>query len=482
MAQISTKQNENWQNRILISCTWVIVGALVWLPEIVRGQDESIATANRLDERVRALLREHQVEAIDKPAQRRKLVALGQALFFDRILSGNKDIACATCHHPLLATGDALALSVGTGATPLGAVGSFREMGAGREFVPRNAPEIFNRGSMHWRSQFWDSRIEKTTRKFDTPAGAILPRGFRNVLEAQAMFPVTSRDEMRGSLEDALDSRNELAALGNTPDDFPAIWDALMARLEEIQGYRIMFEAAFKKPIGQLGFQHAARAIAAFEAEAFGYDDSPFDNYLRGDNSALRPKEKRGAILFFGKANCAECHTGTLLTDQEHYNIGVPQLGPGKAPFPGLDVGRFTETLDPQDRYRFRTPPLRNVTETGPWMHNGAFNSLEDAVRHHLNPVRSLLHYAPDTQLDQVELRDTVITDRKVLRELVQGLDIDRVVLTNREFQDLMAFLESLTVPNLESRLLQTIPDSVPSGLLEDGIPDELPPPGVFVD
>jgi cytochrome c peroxidase len=285
------------------------------------------------------------------------------------------------------------------------------------------------------------------------------------------MFPVTSRDEMRGSLADAANG-NELAAFGDKPADFPEIWDAIMLRLKK-HGYAKLFAAAYGKPINQLGFEHAAKAIAAFEAQAFNYADSPFDEYLRGNSSALSIKAKRGAVLFFGKANCIQCHSGTLLTDQDHYNLAVPQLGPGKDPFPGFDVGRFTESLRPQDRYRFRTPPLRNVTETGPWMHNGAFNSLEDAVRHHLNPVRSLMNYDPDTQLDQEELRETVVTDRAVIREMVAGLGIQRVTLNRKEMQDLLAFLESLTVPNLNERLLLTIPDSVPSGLLEDGIPDQ---------
>lgn len=422
-----------------------------------------------LDAELLRLLADHGVAAIDTPDPNDDEVQLGQALFFDRILSGNHDVACATCHHPLLATGDGLALPVGAGTPTVGELGFFREKGADREFVPRNAPEVFNRGSIHWRSQFWDSRIEEISGVLITPAGADLPEGMSTVLAAQAMFPVTSRDEMRGSVADAAKG-NELASIAD--DDLPAIWQALMMRLLSTAGYPELFAAAYPDVAeSDLGFQHAAEAIAAFEAEAYGYDDSPFDNYLRGDLAALTDPQKRGAILFYGQAGCVDCHAGTLLTDQQHYNLAIPQVGPGKDPLTGLDFGRFGVTGDGQDLFRFRTPPLRNVSETGPWMHNGAFSDLEDAVFHHLDAAKSLRKYKPSKQLLQPELVATVVEDETISETLVAELDLPASKLSGRELKDLISFLESLTVPNLHERLLLTIPESVPSGLLEDGMP-----------
>ncbi|HIP71387.1 MAG TPA: cytochrome-c peroxidase, partial [Anaerolineae bacterium] len=90
------------------------------------------------------------------PSPEPTLVTLGEALYFDKILSGNRDISCATCHHPTLASGDELALSIGTGGMGLGPQ---RQMGVGRERIPRNAPEVFNRGAVEWRTMFWDSRV-----------------------------------------------------------------------------------------------------------------------------------------------------------------------------------------------------------------------------------------------------------------------------------------------------------------------------------
>lgn len=394
------------------------------------------------------------------------LLLLGQALFFDHELSGNRDIACATCHHPVLATGDLLSLPIGTGAMITGALGPLRKKGPGRSFIPRNAPEVFNRGSSLWISQFWDSRVaDDGTGGFISPAGGDLPTGLPNVLAVQAMFPVTSRDEMRGSVADG----NELALLDD--DDLHGIWGTLMVRLLAIPGYRTLFSNAYgiddqDLDDAGLGFEHAATAIAAFEAEAFTFLDSPFDKYLGGKNHALSTPEKRGALLFYGKAKCSQCHAGPLITDQHHYNLLVPHLGPGKvadASAP-VDPGRALVTGEAADEFRFRTPPLRNVEVTGPYMHNGAHTDLKAAVRHHLDVIAAFDAYDPADHLDQVELIDTVRYTE------VGGSvpDLEPTDLSKREFKDLMKFLKSLTAPRLEQRLQATIPDSVPSGIPMD--------------
>ena len=397
-------------------------------------------------------------------------IELGQMLFFDKELGGNRDMACATCHHPFFATGDGLSLSIGTGGFGLG---SGRTRGAGRPFIPRNAPEIFNRGAPHWTSQFWDSRVvEASDGTFITPAGDLLPAGLDSVLAAQAMFPVTSAAEMRGEPSDLLDvfgAPNELSQIPAA--DLHAIWQALMDRLLAIEAYEDLFADAYPgTPIEDLGFQHAANAIAAFEAAAFTFLDCPFDQYVGGDDSALTSAQKRGASLFFGKANCSSCHSGPLLTDQRHHNLAVPQLGPGKAPEAPLDFGRARETGDERDLFAFRTPPLRNVAETGPWMHNGAYTSLEGAVMHHLDVVDSLLNYDA-SQLDP-DLQGMVHDDDATIEMILSSIDrraVRPVRLRAREFADLMAFLDALTSPSLGD-VVDTVPDEVPSGLPVDGI------------
>jgi cytochrome c peroxidase len=435
----------------------------------------SVKSGKDVDQTLRRMLRASHVRLPDRglPHGDAK-VELGRALFFDWELSGNRDVACATCHHPLFATGDALSLSIGVGGDGLG-VGVPpvlpRILGAGRELIPRNAPELFNRGSVQWHSQFWDSRVEEARHGgFITPAGALLPAGLESVLAAQAMFPVTSRAEMRGN-----PGENELADLADA--DLQGIWDGLMARLLDIPAYVTLFADAYPGVAPEdLGFQHAANAMAAFESVAYTFLDSPFDQYLENDsnNNALADDAKRGALLFYGKAGCANCHSGSLLTDQQHHNIGIPPLGPGKGPESPLDFGRARETGRLKDIYAFRTPPLRNVALTGPWMHNGAYTTLPGAVQHHLDAEQALLNY-DSSQLDPTLLGE-VVDDPDVIRDIAKRLDgriRKKVDLSEDDFADLMAFLSSLTSPSVANGALllpEAFPRTVPSGLPVDGV------------
>jgi cytochrome c peroxidase len=391
-------------------------------------------------------------------------VALGRALMFDKELSGNRDISCATCHHPLMHTADGLSVSMGTGCRGLGPT---RTLGAGRSLIPRNATDVFDRGAPLWTSMFWDMRVTGTTATgFRTPAHDALPPGLDSILAAQAMFPVTSRDEMRGKGGDVdvHDQPNEVALLADT--DFTGIWAALTQRLVRIPAYVSLFNDAYPGvPTERLGFQYAANALAAFESAAWTLLDSPWDRYVGGDDSALSENAKRGALLFFGKAGCAGCHSGNLMTDQQAHDIAVPQVGPGKGAEAPLDFGRGRETGNEADRYKFRTPPLRNVAITGPWMHDGAYTTLEGAVRHLLDPTTSLRHY--DVSQLAPDMQSTFQASETALSAILANLDplvATPTSLTDAEVNEILTFLESLTDP-AEADLMGDIPDSVPSGL-----------------
>lgn len=418
------------------------------------------------DIRLRELMAQAEVRPpTNPPAPSAELVKLGEALFWDPELSGNRDISCATCHHPFKATGDNLSVSIGTGGQGLGETRVRFELE--RELIPRNAQPLFNLAYKEWEVLFWDGRVSGTFETgFNSPASDRLPAGLDNLLAAQAMFPVTSRDEMRGLRgdHDIFGNVNELAML----PDYAArpIWRALMIRLLAIPGYVDLFQAAYPDvAVEELGFQHAANGLAAYEAVIFTFEDSPFDRYLRGDRVALSPQAKRGALLFYGEAGCASCHAGGLLTDQKFHNLAVPQIGDGKGREQPFDLGRARETGNDCDRYAFRTAPLRNVAITGPWMHDGAFVTLEATIQHHLNPVEGLLNYDPaqlstlvrDKCQDQPETLAAILANRG-------SVATEQVQLSQAEMQDLVAFLESLTAPSALD-LAHTIPASVPSGL-----------------
>ena len=436
-----------------------------------------------LDIAIRRATRRQQLEPLGQaPEQRPELVALGQMLFFDRILSGNGDTSCASCHHPLFGTGDELALPVGTGPENPGELSLFRIKGEGREFIPRNAPELFNRGAPQWHSQFWDGRVAVDYNGFSSPAGELLPDGLDSVLAVQAMFPVTSRDEMRGTAADGgvsfdydgVTVVNNIAEIEN--DDLLLIWSTLTARLLSIPEYRSLFAAAYDVEDSDLeskiGFQHAANAIAAFEIAAFSFSDSPWDRYLAGDNGALTTKQKVGALLFYEGAGCSNCHSGTLMTDQSHHNLLVPEIGPGKVAGMHADPGVSLITGKASDDYCFRTPPLRNVAATGPWFHNGAYNNLRDVIRHHANPTRGFLAYNPEECLDQPELREGIDLSASKFSQMMLTFSwnvIPKRHIRRDEVDALEDFLHALTAPKLYQRMQQVIPTKVPSGLPVDG-------------
>jgi len=418
-----------------------------------------------LDDRLAVAIAEAQITSLDPgPRPETAKVVLGRALMFDKELSGNRDISCATCHHPLLHTGDDRSLPVGTGGTGLG---PDRIIGVGRNFVPRNAPEVFNRGSAEWKVMFWDVRAqEDVAGGFLSPAGPLLPDGLDNVLAVQAMFPVTSVDEMRGMPGDVdvFGQPNELALIDGS--DFPAIWDALIDRILAFPEYEEMFHSVYPEvQTEDLGFEHAANAIAAFEIDAWTYVDSPWDRYLAGDRNAMSESAKAGALLFFSDAGCVDCHSGNLLTDQKPHNIGVPQIGPGKGQDAPLDYGCERVTGLEAERFTFRTPPLRNVALTGPWMHDGAYASLEAAVRHHLDPSTSLRSY--DANQLAPELRGMFHGEEETIGAVLSNLDplvATPRYLSDAEVHQIMEFLAALTDPAAVD-LSDQVPESVPSGL-----------------
>jgi cytochrome c peroxidase len=436
-----------------------------WLAALALAACTSEAkTAPRdIDDELATLLSAANVTPLELPATPLPAqVALGRVLMFDKILSGNKNISCATCHHPTLMTGDGLPLSVGQGSTGLGS----NRIPGGGVFIPRSAPDLLNRGFPQWQVMFWEGRVQAAPGGgFHTPAGASLPSGLSGVLAAQAMFPVTVREEMRGVPGDSA-SGNELARIPN--DSFPQIWDGLMNRLRAIPLYDTLFHAAFGISVNEAGFQHVANALAAFQTAAFTKVSTPYDAYVGGDHAALSDQQKRGARLFFGSANCSKCHLGPLLTDQRFHNVLSPQLGPGRGALTPLDNGRAEVTGLAADRFLFRTPPLRNVALTAPYFHNGAFTTLEGAVRHYINVGRSLQQYDPN-QLPPA-FRSTVHEGPAVWNQLLATTDpnvSDSLRLSNADVNDLIAFLGALTDPSV-ANLSNQIPLSVPSTLPVD--------------
>lgn len=381
---------------------------------------------------------------------------LGQALFFDRVLSGNKNIACATCHVPFASTTETLPLSIGEGGT---GTGPTRSIGDG-VVLPRNTSGLFVSASSS--ALFWDGRVE-------TRGGAIVapiaqPAGTATALEALVLVPIHDREEMRGQPGDrTLDGLpNELAEL----EDPIAVAQAVFARVMGIPEYVDLLQRAYPGEVH--GFQHIARAIVHFQLELWDRRDSAWDRFdLHGEPLDL--EADAGRRLFFGDAGCARCHSGDDFGGDDFHNLGVPVFGPGKGDN-GLDEGRFEVTGDAADRFAFRTPPLRNTRLTGPWMHNGAYETLEGAVRHHLDPSAAWDGYALSQLPNSLALGVRLDAEMKVevFGTIAEDVRPSRP-LSEREIAQLLAFLRAL---DGDSELLRSpstaVPLFVPSGLPVD--------------
>jgi cytochrome c peroxidase len=417
------------------------------------------APATPLPQLVRQLAAGRGVVPLPKaPAVRPALSMLGQALMFDKELSGNRDIACATCHLPSQATGDGRALSIGVGATGLGP----KRVHPDGTFIPRNAPPLFNVAAM--RHLFWDGRVEADAHgTLSTPAGAQITPDMTRVFEfgpisALAMFPVTNRAEMRSG------KGNELALIPDT--DLRAIWAAEMRRLGAIPEYRGLFQAAYPgTKFADMTFAHASNAIAGFIVDRFSTASSPWDRFLAGNDAALTMRQLEGAQTFL-TLKCSVCHTGATLSDDDFHNVAVAQIGPGEGDGLTLadDFGRMRVTGAPADRYRFRTTPLRNVELTGPYGHDGAISGLRDFIEHYSESDVKLLAFDP-SKLEPL-LRLTMVGNHT---DLLQQRDtlLAGVVLTPDLVDKLMDYMTALT-DDAARDLSRTVPVRVPSKMKVD--------------
>ncbi len=390
------------------------------------------------------------------------LVELGRNLAFDKIMGGEMNMACVTCHFPSESAGDGMRLSRGVGARGVGPARA-RSSTSG-PVIPRNAPPIWNSGLFN--VQFWDGRVSMVNPN-DPSQGCATPDGVHtdvtNAIAAQAMFPETSVAEMRGT-----------AFPGQTTFQ---VRESLAARIREIPEYVALFTNAYGD--GAVTPARIAIAIGAYEAHLLVVD-TPWFSYVRGvvtrdrhaDKRVISDSAKRGALLFYGKARCGTCHSGDMGTDGGFHNVGVPQFGPGKGDGEVVnggtdDFGRARVTNDPADRYKFRTPTMVNVALHGPFGHDGAYLSLRDFVAHFNDVHKALRTYDNDHDTLEPELVAT-LRDVAPIDATLDPLVDTPLGFGHEEIDDIVAFLEAQTDPSAPTKFVAEIPTRVPSGLPVD--------------
>ncbi len=396
---------------------------------------------------------------------------LGQRLFLDPILSGNRSISCAACHNPDHASTDALSPGIGEGGLGIGPDQTPGTVSSRiRKRIPRNAPALWNLGAAEVVTLFHDGRIAMSDiyeNGFNTPAQEWLPQVLNSIPAVKALFSLTLQFEMAGD-----PGENQVA--GAAYDRIDAFWPIIARRVRANPEYAQRFAAAFDDVNGpfDIDITYVANAIAAFEGTEFRSHDSPFNAFLAGGASDLSPRQRSGLELLFGKAGCSGCHSGPLLTDHGFHALMLPQFGPGRTRQRDSvvrDTGHMAVSDRHRDTYRFRTPSLRNVARTGPYGHNGAYPTMEGMIRHHLAPEISFAGGQPQlaafpyvpwlSPTDFLPLDDAYERARLSLR-----LDIIAVSHSGQEIADLVAFMHALSgKESLGGRLGR--PDAVPSGL-----------------
>lgn len=423
-----------------------------------------------LDDQLAAVLAEHgftgRIESTLEPRLGRKLdnqlLDLGRLLFFDTVGGLNNDNNCSGCHSPRNGFGDSQSIAIGIDNN--GIVGPDR---AG----PRNqrrTPMVIN--TAFYPNLMWNSRFAALSHdSFDNSAGFQfpLPEGLSlsyqpHLLVAQAFIPPTERVEVAGFAfpGDNFDIRNEV-----------------LKRINNVPEYRKRFGKIFLsvRDGGPITFDMFGAAIAEFEFSLV-FADAPIDQFARGQKNALTDEEKRGALLFFGKARCVACHkvsgrSNEMFSDFSQHVIGVPQIAPavGNVPFDGPaqneDFGLEQITGNSLDRYKFRTSPLRNVALQPAFFHNGAFTRLEDAIRHHLDVFASARQYNPGAAGVDPDLMAPMGPIEPVLTR-VDPILATPIQLTDDEFQQLVDFVRDglLDRRATPAFLKKQIPKTVPSG------------------
>ncbi len=439
-------------------------------PTRIGGPSEAII-ADDVDAALRAYLAEHgftgriasTLEARLGRRIDRQLANVGRLLWFDPIQGLNDDNTCGGCHSPTNGFGDTQPIAIG--------INNNRIVGPARS-GPRNqrrSPMVIN--TAFYPTLMWNSRFHAVSGDpFNNGGGFVFPAPegsslsyLPHLLTAQAFIPATERVEAAGFhfAGDNNDIRNEVAR-----------------RLNADSNYRQLFAKSFAhvKRGGPITFDDVARALAEFEFTLV-FADAPIDRYARGIGNALTPAQKQGAVLFFGKARCVQCHavagkSNQMFSDFKQHVAGFPQIMPSltNMTFDGRgadeDFGLEQATGNPADRYAFRTAPLRNVALQPAFGHNGAFVRLEDAIRYHLDPIGRAATF--NTQQLPADLRGPTGPSAPVLDRLDARLR-KPVVLSDAEFAALVDFvrnglLDPAATPN---KLRRLIPEKLPSGRAE---------------
>jgi cytochrome c peroxidase len=484
-----------------LACAALLCGAATAPAQNLDRQLKDVLAANGFTGTIQDSVEQRLGRPIDQQLQN-----LGRLLFFDPIHALHDDNSCAGCHDPAAAFGDSQPIAIG--------VQNDRMIVGGRRDGPRNqrrSPTIVN--AIFYPSMMWDGRFFAPSGDpfdnslgfaFPPPEGTTrFPSNDPNVTFlaiAQAHMPSTELKEQagytgtRGTLGQRWKQFDDGLGDPVPPPDGSGyrndpIRAAVEARINASSNYRDRFAAIFPDVAagGPITFTMIAQAIGEWEATMVRAN-APLDRFARGAVDAMTEGQKRGALLFFGKAHCVACHAtagiaNQMFSDFKAHNIGVPQIAPafgaGKSnvrfdgPDRNEDYGLEQITQLRKDRYKFRTAPLRNLALQPRFFHNGSFGDLAKAIRHHLDVARSARNYDPMKNGVPQDLRHHMGPIDPVLAGL-DPLVSTPVRLTDAEFDHLVVFVRDALLDPKDTRAdnCRRIPRGLPSGMRAMRFPD----------
>ena len=352
-----------------------------------------------------------------KPA----FVAAGKLVFQSKGLSLNRETACASCHLDRFGSADGIPNAVGTQGKGQG----IERLAGGGDIIPRNTLPFWGRGGVGFNIFFWDGKVDGTNGAVVSQFGSLPPSS--DPLVVAAHLPPVEIGEM------ITDSQKNDELKTETISTAQSVYALLVDQLISDPDIEQALTFATGKQPSQIVYLDVATALASFIRDNFKVQPIKLHRFVF-DGIPLTDQERRGGLVFYGKGGCSACHNGAYFTDFDFHAVPFPQAGFGKNGF-GIDYGRFNETLDPDDRYKFRTPPLLNVTKTAPYSHSGSVADLGDAIRFHVDPL-ALYDATRFSDAQRVEYYSAL---KSWSREPLVGIALD-----NEEIADLVAFLATL--------------------------------------
>jgi len=391
-----------------------------------------------LDDKLNLIISVHELKAKKiTNTEYNTSIELGKIFFESKILSGTNNMSCLNCHLDKFGSADGLPLAVGVNGEGEGI--SRYKHGKGI-LVQRNALSLIGRSDKKFKSFFWDGKVEDNGSFIFSQFGNSISKKFTSTLSVAAVMPILERDELMG--EESFFTKNKIA--DEVKDQlyqkkYNAISKVLKERIyssETNESIQIQENLKLLK-IEKNDFELAliGNFIADFIKYKFHMSTSRFDKYIEGNKNILTKDEKQGAILFFGKGKCSYCHQGNLFSDFTYHSIGTPQ-GYFGVHSRHRDLGRAGVTNKVNDIYKFRTPPLIEVSKTSPYGHNGAFPTLYDIILHHMNPIQFYIKNSDYAKADYFTTGKLLNSRDKIL----SIIDIDK----EEEINKIIFFLETI--------------------------------------